>query len=191
LEKLTMSTPTRKTALFAFVAVVGAASAVFACGETPPPPKTAEAAKPEPMASPPPNTLPPQPPDSPTASAVHISDEIASACGIKEPDAYFAFDSAHVRQSEDQTLNKIVTCFMSGPLKGRTVKLVGHADPRGGSDYNMTLGQSRADSVTQYLVGKGMDKAKTESTSRGALDATGADEPSWARDRRVDMMLGQ
>jgi peptidoglycan-associated lipoprotein len=191
LEEPIMSTPTRNTALFAFVAVIWAASSVLACGDTPPPPKTADAVKPTPMASPPPNTLPPQPPDSPTASAVHISDEIATACGIKEPDAYFAFDSAHVRQSEDQTLNKVVTCFMSGPLKGRSVKLVGHADPRGGSDYNMTLGQSRADSVTQYLVGKGMDKAKTESTSRGAMDATGADEPSWARDRRVDMMLGQ
>jgi hypothetical protein len=41
------------------------------------------------------------------------------------------------------------------------------------------------------MVQKGMDKGKTESTSRGAMDAVGADEPSWARDRRVDMMLGQ
>jgi peptidoglycan-associated lipoprotein len=68
---------------------------------------------------------------------------------------------------------------------------VGHADPRGGSDYNMTLGQSRADSVAMYLVKKGMDKSKAESSSRGAMDATGSDEPTWARDRRVDMMLGQ
>jgi outer membrane protein OmpA-like peptidoglycan-associated protein len=84
-----------------------------------------------------------------------------------------------------------VTCFTSGPLKGRTLKLVGHADPRGDSDYNMTLGQSRADSVAGYMRSKGMDKAKTESTSRGAMDATGSDDPSWARDRRVDLMLGQ
>ena len=88
-------------------------------------------------------------------------------------------------------LEQVATCFMTGPLKGRLLKLVGHADPRGGSDYNVTLGQSRADSVGQYLIGKGMDKAKTESTSRGAMDATGTDEPSWARDRRVDVMLGQ
>ena len=55
----------------------------------------------------------------------------------------------------------------------------------------MTLGQSRADSVAKYIVGKGLDKAKTESTSRGAMDATGDNEPTWARDRRVDVMLGQ
>ena len=55
----------------------------------------------------------------------------------------------------------------------------------------MTLGQSRADAVAGWMTGKGMDKAKTESTTRGAMDATGSDDPSWARDRRVDVMLGQ
>jgi peptidoglycan-associated lipoprotein len=68
---------------------------------------------------------------------------------------------------------------------------VGHADPRGGSEYNDTLGQKRADSVKDYIIGKGMEKSKAESTSRGAMDATGTDDPTWARDRRVDVMLGQ
>jgi peptidoglycan-associated lipoprotein len=143
------------------------------------------------MVTPPSTPLPPQPPESPTVSAVRISDEIVKACGIKEPDAFFAFDSANVRPSDAGVLAQIVTCFTTGPLTGRTLKLVGHADPRGGSDYNMSLGQSRADSVAGYLVGKGLNKAKTESTSRGAMDATGSDEPTWARDRRVDVMLGQ
>jgi peptidoglycan-associated lipoprotein len=135
--------------------------------------------------------LPAQAPDSPTASAVRISDEIVKACGINEPDAYFAFDSANLRPEDSKVLTQVVTCFSTGPLKGRSLKVVGHADPRGGSDYNITLGQSRADSVATYLVKKGMDKSKTESSSRGAMDATGSDEPTWARDRRVDMMLGQ
>ncbi len=135
--------------------------------------------------------LPPNPPNSPQASAVRISDEIIKACGISEPDAYFAFDSADVRPDDANVLGQLVTCFTTGPLKGRQLKLVGHADPRGGSDYNMTLGQSRADAVKDYIIGHGMDKAKTDSTSRGAMDATGTDEPSWARDRRVDIMLGQ
>ena len=88
-------------------------------------------------------------------------------------------------------LDQVATCFSSGPLKGRQLKLVGHADPRGSSDYNMTLGQSRADSVAGYVVGKGLDKSKTESTSRGAMDATGDNEPTWAKDRRVDVLLAQ
>lgn len=160
-----------------------------ACGGETPPPKAADTAKtPAPSTE---NRLPPQAPDSPTASAVRISDEIVKACGINEPDAYFAFDSANLRPEDAKVLMQIVTCFSTGPLTGRALKVVGHADPRGGSDYNMTLGQSRADSVATYLVKKGMNKSKTESSSRGAMDATGSDEPTWARDRRVDMMLGQ
>lgn len=174
----------------ALIVVAMAGSSHLACNEEPPP-KTAQAVAPTAPPAPPPNRLPAQAPDSPTASAVRISDEIVKACGISEPDAYFAFDSAHLRPDDTRVLDQVTTCFTSGPLKGRTLKLVGHADPRGGSDYNMTLGQSRADSVAGYMTGHGMDKGKTESTSRGAMDATGTDEPTWARDRRVDLMVGQ
>jgi peptidoglycan-associated lipoprotein len=168
-----------------------AAAPTLACGGDKPPVKdaTTSAAPSATAASTP--RLPPNPPNSPQASAVRISDEIIKACGISEPDAYFAFDSANVRPDDANVLGQLVTCFTTGPLKGRQLKLVGHADPRGGSDYNMTLGQSRADAVRDYITGHGMDKAKTDSTSRGAMDATGTDEPSWARDRRVDIMLGQ
>jgi peptidoglycan-associated lipoprotein len=169
---------------------VVAALPLLACGGDKPPAKSAENTE-APPASTTASHLPPQPPDSPTASALRISDEIVKACGIKEPDAYFAFDSANLRPEDAQVLHQVVTCFTTGALKGRTLRLVGHADPRGGSDYNMTLGQSRADSVKGYMLGQGMDKSKTDSSSRGAMDATGTDEPTWARDRRVDMMLGQ
>jgi len=174
---------------FSFV-VVPAALSLLACGGDKPPAKAPEAAGPPPAAAAT-NRLPEKAPDSPTASAVRISDEIVKACGIREPDAYFAFDSANLRPEDARVLQQIVVCFTQGPLTGRTLKLVGHADPRGGSDYNITLGQSRADAVAAYMVGKGMTKGKTESTSRGAMDATGTDEPTWARDRRVDMMLAQ
>ena len=48
---------------------------------------------------------------------------------------------------------------------------------------------SRADSVAKYLFDKGLDKKQAATTSRGAMDAKGTDEPSWALDRRVDIML--
>jgi peptidoglycan-associated lipoprotein len=175
----------------AVLAASFAGLSLAACGGDKPPAKVPEAT-PTPSAQPvATNHLPTKPPDSPTASAVRISDEIVKACGISEPDAYFAFDSANVRTEDARVLDQVVTCFTTGPLKGKTMKLVGHADPRGGSDYNMTLGQSRADAVKGYMLTHGMDKAKTESTSRGAMDAQGTDEPTWARDRRVDLMLGQ
>jgi len=177
---------TRHLTPLAFALVV---QGLGACGGEQPAPKAPEPPPPA-TAVAPTSRLPEKAPDSPTASAVRISDEIVKACGISEPDAYFAFDSAHVRAEDAHVLGQVVTCFTDGPLKGRTVKLVGHADPRGSSDYNMTLGQSRADAVVGYMLGKGLSKSKAESTSRGAMDATGTDEPTWARDRRVDMMLG-
>jgi peptidoglycan-associated lipoprotein len=120
---------------------------------------------------------------------VSISDEIRSRCAIPDADAYFPFDSARVTSNDRSPLDLVARCFTNGPLAGRSIKLVGRADPRGESDYNLTLGQSRADAVGTYLDGHGVDKAKTETTSRGAMDATGSDETGWQHDRRVDVLL--
>jgi peptidoglycan-associated lipoprotein len=154
--------------------------------------------KPEPR--PPANYVPPPqqtaqsaplpPPTSPTASSISIDDAILKACGIASPKAHFAFDSANVQSQDTSTLDQVARCFISGPLKGRTLKLVGHADPRGETEYNFVLGNSRADAVGGFMRSKGMDNAKIATTSRGELDATGVDEPGWARDRRVDLLLG-
>ncbi|MGA2448393.1 MAG: OmpA family protein [Polyangiaceae bacterium] len=170
------------------LSVVGAV--LIGCGGEQPAAKTPVAVAPPPPPAPQPR-LPVEAPSSPTVSAVHISEEITRTCGIAEPDAFFAFDSANVRPDDKRVLEQVVTCFSTGPLKGRTLRLVGHADPRGGSDYNMTLGQSRADAVAHYIVERGLDKSKAESSSRGAMDAVGSDEPSWAHDRRVDLLLAQ
>ncbi|HRG98892.1 MAG TPA: OmpA family protein [Polyangiaceae bacterium] len=145
---------------------------------TAPPPKPAEKSK-----------LPAEAPSSPTASAVRISPEILKACGIKDNDAHFAFDSADLRPGELNALDAVAVCFTTGPLKGRVLRIVGHADPRGSAEYNVALGQSRADAVSTYIVGKGLDRAKAQSSSRGEMDAAGTDEPSWAQDRRVDLFL--
>lgn len=127
---------------------------------------------------------------SQTASNVNISDEIRGKCGIPDADAYFTFDSAHVTSKDQSPLDLVARCFTQGPLAGHSVKLVGRADPRGESDYNMTLGQSRADAVALYLDARGMAKASTHSTSRGSMDADGTSESGWQHDRRVDVMLG-
>jgi len=128
-------------------------------------------------------------PDTPTASNVHISSEILRACGIPDANAYFAFDSARLRGDDRGPLDAVATCFRTGALKGRRMRLVGHADPRGTDDYNVVLGQSRADAVSGYLAGRGLSHAVMTTTSRGALDATGQDEAGWAQDRRVDIRL--
>jgi peptidoglycan-associated lipoprotein len=167
---------------------VGSLILLAACGSEPKP--VAQAPAP-----PPPATAPPAPPpekagDVPTRSNIAISDDIRKACGISETDAYFAYDSANVRPQDRAIMQKLATCFTSGPLKGHTVRLVGHADPRGDEEYNMVLGGRRADNVKSAISAAGLDASKIATTSRGEMDATGTDEAGWEKDRRVDVMLG-
>jgi peptidoglycan-associated lipoprotein len=162
---------------------------IVACGSDPPPP----AAAPDPVAPPPP-AAPPVPPekagDVPTRSNINISEDIKKACGITDAEAFFAYDSANVRPQDKAVLTKLATCFSTGPLKGRQMRFVGHADPRGDEEYNMTLGNRRADNVKNAIVDAGLAAAQVATTSRGEMDATGTDEASWEKDRRVDVLLG-
>jgi peptidoglycan-associated lipoprotein len=160
-----------------------------ACGSDPKPPPAAPEPAPAPAPAPQAEANP-KPDDVPTKSNINISDEIKKACGITDSEAYFAYDSANVRPQDKAVLTKLATCFTSGPLKGRQMRLVGHADPRGEEDYNMVLGGRRADNVKSAIVQAGMTAEKVATTSRGELDATGTDEASWFKDRRVDIVLG-
>ncbi len=170
-------------------AVLSTGLLVAACGSSPTPeantPRAAQSAAP----SAPSRSA--EVPNSPTASSVHIDDAILKACGIQAPKTFFAFDSARLQSQDNSVLEQIAKCFSSGPLKGRSMKLIGHADPRGETEYNFVLGHSRADAVGGFLRSKGVEKAKMDASSRGELDATGADESGWSKDRRVDVMLAE
>lgn len=130
--------------------------------------------------------------DTATASSgsIQIDDRILKACGDL-PKARFAFDSATITGDAAAVLDALAKCFTTGPLAGKGMKIVGHADERGEVEYNLALGQRRAGSVADYLVGKGMEKAKLETSSKGEFDATGQDEEGWAKDRRVDVLLAE
>ncbi len=133
---------------------------------------------------------PPQPAaEQNTSTGIEVSPSIASACGLSQPETFFEYNSARLTSSADALLAKLATCFTTGPLAGKTMNLVGHADPRGDDEYNLTLGGSRADSVAAALEKKGLPQQQMNTTSRGELEATGMDEASWARDRRVAIVL--
>ncbi len=182
---------------YALAVSLVAAAATIGCGSDPAKAKTpatgatgADTANANLAVAPRPIT-PENVPNTETASGVHIDDKIRKACGIPDQDAYFAFDSANLRPSDQGVLDLVAKCFVSGPLTGKGMRLVGHADPRGTPDYNRVLGLNRAQSVQGYFTKAGLDKAKVDTTSRGADDATGSDEAGWAKDRRVDVMLSE
>ena len=99
----------------------------------------------------------------------------------------FSFDQSAILPEDRDVLAQVATCLTTGPLKGRSVKLVGRADPRGTQEYNMALGERRSNAALTYLTGLGVPTAQLSETSRGALDATGSDEAAWRMDRRVDI----
>ncbi|HTA88033.1 MAG TPA: OmpA family protein [Polyangiaceae bacterium] len=164
------------------------ALAAAACSSTPPPKSARDIPTVAPVAQN--KVVAPPSQSSPTTTTVAIDDAILRACNISADKAYFPFDSARLESSDVRPLDAVATCFRSGPLKGRSLKLVGRADPRGDDEYNMVLGQSRADSVGAALVRDGLTRSRMTSTSRGDLDAKGRDENGWSLDRRVDVLLG-
>lgn len=162
---------------------IGFSVAFVACNRENAPPPVSVTTRERPSASVTPDSK------SPTAGVVHISSDIRKACGITDADAHFAFDSASLGGAERPVLNQLAKCFVSGPLAGREMRLVGHADPRGPDEYNMVLGGSRADTVKTFLTMKGVPGGHIATTSRGEMEARGTEESSWAEDRRVDVLL--
>ena len=72
---------------------------------------------------------------------------------------------------------------------GARVLLQGNTDERGSREYNLALGQRRADAVKYALTLSGAKEAQIESVSLGEEKprTTGHDEASWAENRRVDI----
>jgi len=153
------------------------------CSPAQTPPKTAENAVTTTAAPPPRNTHSDQ--------QVNLSAEIRKMCNIDDADRApkFDFDSSLLASNDREILAQVARCFTTGPLKGRSLTLTGRADPRGEAEYNMNLGEARATSVRTYLANLGIASNRMSETSRGALDATGHDEETWRRDRRVDVDL--
>lgn len=124
---------------------------------------------------------------------VGVSDELAKRCSLKfasaEQAPKFGFDDAELLPADRDILQQVAECLTKGPLLGRSVQLVGRADPRGTEEYNMGLGTRRAETVRSYLQRLGVPGSRLAPTTRGDLDASGADESGWQRDRRVDLQL--
>jgi peptidoglycan-associated lipoprotein len=167
--------------------LVALASSVAACGAAQPKAVAAEPQTPAAQATPP---IASKADDNATRGSIAVSTDVRKACGIADIDAYFAFDSARVQANDRRVLRTLADCFVSGALKGRQMSLIGHADPRGSDDYNLALGGRRADNVKFIIVAENMNASRVSTSSRGAMDATGTNEASWAKDRSVDVMLG-
>lgn len=130
---------------------------------------------------------------TPLSEGVGVADEILRLCKLDGPELRamptYEFDRSELSPNDRKVLALVAECLSTGPLKGRAVRIVGRADPRGETTYNMALGAERAGGVARYLGLLGVAKPRLGVTSRGELDAQGTDEAGWRADRRVDILL--
>jgi peptidoglycan-associated lipoprotein len=98
---------------------------------------------------------------------------------------FFDTDKFDVDGEDQEVLRSQAAWLAKYPNKRVTIE--GHADERGTRDYNLALGERRANSAKNFLSSLGVDAARISTISYGKErpDALGSDEASWARNRRA------
>jgi peptidoglycan-associated lipoprotein len=168
----------RSLGLVLLVALVGIALSGCGCfqqqmkGETPPPaapPAVVQAPEAKPVVP----VVAPPPAAQPAAAVLMLKD------------INFDFDKYNIRENDAAILKENTAWFKVNP--GKKARVEGHCDERGTVEYNLVLGQKRADSTKNFLVNLGVDGKLLETVSYGKeqpLDP-GQNEAAWAKNRRA------
>ena len=100
---------------------------------------------------------------------------------------YFDYDSYTVKPEYQSLIDGHARFLKANPQ--RRVSIEGHTDDRGGREYNLALGQKRAESVTKALKLLGVNDTQVEAVSFGKERPAvqGSDEAAWAKNRRAEL----
>lgn len=113
----------------------------------------------------------------------------AEKAQFETEDVFFEFDQYVISDSAKQVLNKKAKWLKE--YANARVQIEGHCDARGSTEYNLALGQRRADSAMQYLVSLGISANRLSTISFGKekpLDQ-GSSESAWSKNRRAHFVL--
>ena len=101
---------------------------------------------------------------------------------------YFEFDQSDIRSEFNDMLAAHGRYLASNP--NSRLRLEGHADERGSREYNIGLGERRAQAVRRVLLlqGAGSDQLSTVSFGEERPAMSGSDEEAWAMNRRVELV---
>jgi peptidoglycan-associated lipoprotein len=121
------------------------------------------------------------------------AEAVAALAAEKEKSAFedihFAYDKATIEPEAREVLKRLASRL--GSNKNYSLVIEGHCDERGTVEYNMALGQRRADAAMKYLVDLGLDKENIKTVSYGKerpLDS-GQNEEAWAKNRRGHFLI--
>jgi peptidoglycan-associated lipoprotein len=106
-----------------------------------------------------------------------------------QPNVYFEFDQSDLTDDARQKLQANARFLQENPNLGFTIE--GHCDERGTNDYNLALGDRRANTAGDYLVGLGISHSRYRTISYGEERpvCTESTEACWARNRRAYFVL--
>ncbi len=102
---------------------------------------------------------------------------------------YFDYDESTITTSTEAALRAKVEILRANP--GVRLRMEGHADERGTSEYNIALGNERAESVIRFLTNFGLSGDRFTSVSYGEEQPAmqGSNEEAWALNRRVEFVI--
>jgi peptidoglycan-associated lipoprotein len=164
---------------------IAAAAGIFACSHAQPTPDTAQKEETKPAAV----AEAPKPAPTP-AEQYHAqgqADLDKALEQLRNVSVFFEFDSAQLTKEAQDKLSAVADILVKHPeLK---VRVEGNCDERGSEQYNLALGQRRADSARKYLDKLGVKGDQLTAISFGAEKpkALGHDEEAWKQNRRDDV----
>jgi peptidoglycan-associated lipoprotein len=99
---------------------------------------------------------------------------------------HFDLDRSNVRSDDMGVLDQKVAILQANP--DLRIRIGGHCDERGSDEYNLALGNRRAQAAKQYLVSHGIDASRIETQSWGEERpmVDGHDESAWSQNRRAE-----
>jgi peptidoglycan-associated lipoprotein len=117
-----------------------------------------------------------------TGSQQQLQDAVAAVGNV----FYFDYDSSNLKPQAQAALDAHIALLRTNQ---RSVRLEGHTDERGTREYNMALGERRANSVRDYMVVNGIASHRIETVSYGEEQpvAYGSGEANWSQNRRVEL----
>ncbi len=124
----------------------------------------------------------PAPVPAPAPAAAAPAPAEAAVAGLN--DIHFDFDKYNIRPGDAEILKKDYDWFSANPDR---VRIEGNCDERGTVEYNLVLGQKRADATKSYMTKLGVDGKRMDTISYGKerpIDP-GHDEEAWAKNRRA------
>lgn len=104
-------------------------------------------------------------------------------------DAFFAFDASTLDASAEDALRQSATWLKAHPEF--LLRVEGHCDDRGTEQYNLALGDRRAETAVEFLATLGVDRSRIETVSYGEARPfeEGSSEAAWAQNRRAHLVL--